>query len=318
MFFGTNALDQSNQANYGLLQGITGGDRGRTFLNSPLDIRFRINNSDRMVLAGDGQLSIGGSDPAGFRLLLNSRAEQLQNALGIRADSPVRGRDLLTLMRIGNDGDYQMIHKASGYWGHNTLALHCEAGDALGFYSTNWTPLLELEGKTGNTYIRGRLEVGSSDIYFTDPNHSHTGIGNVLGYAAIENSVNFGALMILGRMTSSTATARVVKVWDILEMNGDMVIHGTLNGHGADLAEMYMSTEKLEPGDVVSLASDRDEIGAAGSPRDQNVIGVVSANPGFVLNSKPGPKDDADGNEAYPVALCGRVPCKVTDEGGPI
>ena len=63
-FVGTNALNQAAAGNYALLQGTTDGP-GRTFLNSPVDIRFRINNADQMVLLNNGNVGIGTSAPAG-------------------------------------------------------------------------------------------------------------------------------------------------------------------------------------------------------------------------------------------------------------
>src|SRR5204862_6232715 len=47
------------------------------------------------------------------------------------------------------------------------------------------------------TITHGSLTVGGSDIYFTETTHTHTGIGNAVGNAAIENAANYGALMIL-------------------------------------------------------------------------------------------------------------------------
>jgi hypothetical protein len=65
--------------------------------------------------------------------------------------------------------------------------------------------------------VRGAIAAGTSDLYFTDTGHNHTGIGNTTGYAAIENAANYGTLMILGRQT---ATGRKVDVWDSLQVNG--------------------------------------------------------------------------------------------------
>ena len=58
-FIGNNLLDQDNSQNYALAQGRA----GRTFLNSPLGIDFRIGNVTRMVLANDGNFGIGTSSP---------------------------------------------------------------------------------------------------------------------------------------------------------------------------------------------------------------------------------------------------------------
>jgi hypothetical protein len=67
--------------------------------------------------------------------------------------------------------------------------------------------------------MKGAVQAARSDLYFTKTDHVHTGIGNTPGFAAIENSAApYNALMILGRQTAS---GRIVKVWDQLEVNGD-------------------------------------------------------------------------------------------------
>jgi len=63
VFFGTNSLDQAKAGNYALLQDASGANVGRTFLNSPVDIRLRIGNSDKMVVAKNGFVGIGTSAP---------------------------------------------------------------------------------------------------------------------------------------------------------------------------------------------------------------------------------------------------------------
>ena len=51
-------------------------------------------------------------------------------------------------------------------------------------------------------------------------------------------------------------------------------------------------------------------------PDDPMVLGIVSSKPAFTLNSNLSRKNDIE--KIYPIALSGRVPCKVIDEGGPI
>jgi hypothetical protein len=79
---------------------------------------------------------------------------------------------------------------------------------------------------------------------------------------------------------------------------------------GADLAEIYASKENLEPGDVVEISLDVDNnIEKSKSPESSRVAGVVSTNPGLLINSK---------ELGYRLALVGKVPVKVTNEGGNI
>jgi hypothetical protein len=321
-FVGSNLIDQTSPGNYALLQG-TGGEPGVTYLNSPLRVGIRINNSDRLTVDNDG------------------------------------------------------------------------------------------------TAVIGSLKVAGSDLYFTETNHNHTGIGNTLGFAAIENAADFGALMILGRSVPSRGLRRVVKLWDWLEINGtldvlgdmsilskhafrgsdtwlrlnqdkafasgthtpglfapmslnvggrngwanpgdnnawivgDLLVMGRIGsmnrGPGPrtggwaggirtfdleaegtiwsaagyqsgsrDIAETYLSAQSLEAGDVVSLAEEDDRIVASAAARDPRVIGIVSRSPGFLLGSPDGPAARDAEPTLHPVALLGCVPCKVTDEAGPI
>lgn len=78
----------------------------------------------------------------------------------------------------------------------------------------------------------------------------------------------------------------------------------------ADLAEIYSSKENLEPGDVVVISQDIDNnIEKSKSPDSVRVAGVISTEPGLLMNSK---------EQGYQLALVGKVPVKVTNEGGSI
>jgi hypothetical protein len=59
-YFGAPTLNQSAYGNYAALQDK---NNGLTFLNSPLEIRFRINNSDKMFLSNSGNFGIGTTVP---------------------------------------------------------------------------------------------------------------------------------------------------------------------------------------------------------------------------------------------------------------
>jgi hypothetical protein len=97
------------------------------------------------------------------------------------------------------------------------------------------------------------------------------------------------------------------------------LVHDALGGSsqefsaGADLAEYYYSNTPLEAGDVVAIQPDMPAgIGKSNSRYQKNLLGVVSTQPGLTL----GPTGEAD--NAYPIALSGRIPVKITDENGPI
>lgn len=73
----------------------------------------------------------------------------------------------------------------------------------------------------------------------------------------------------------------------------------------ADMAEIYLADDFLVNGTIVRLGGDK-EITKTVKEYDDQVFGIVSTAPGFLLNAKQ--KFDA---YAYPVALKGRVPCLV-------
>ena len=73
----------------------------------------------------------------------------------------------------------------------------------------------------------------------------------------------------------------------------------------ADLAENYVPDQDYTPGTVVVFGGDR-EITETTADHDPRVAGVISTNPAYLMNSEV---------TGLPVALTGRVPCKVV---GPI
>ncbi len=76
----------------------------------------------------------------------------------------------------------------------------------------------------------------------------------------------------------------------------------------ADLAERYESDREYPPGTVVVLGGDK-EVTVTGRPGDDNVFGVISTDPAVLMNSSAG-----DNLTHPPVALTGRVPCKIVGQ----
>ncbi|MFA6914750.1 MAG: hypothetical protein WCQ83_06105, partial [Endomicrobiia bacterium] len=84
----------------------------------------------------------------------------------------------------------------------------------------------------------------------------------------------------------------------------------SVDASGADLAEIYASSEILEPGDVVSISATKDNsIEKTKVADDTMVAGVISTEPGLLMNTK---------EKGYKLALVGKVPTKVCNESGNI
>lgn len=77
----------------------------------------------------------------------------------------------------------------------------------------------------------------------------------------------------------------------------------------ADLAERYAADMTLEPGTVVVFGGEC-EITQSTQAYDKKVAGVISTQPGYMLNAEAGHESNRDMTHPY-LALSGRVPCKV-------
>jgi hypothetical protein len=306
-FFGANTLDHTNAGNYALLQSTVARDVGATYLNSPENIKFRIGNVDQMILTKDGNFGIGTTAPE-EKLHLNSSSTSGTNIRIVSADGHGSRIDLVNtsnnvttrIGHINNIGVFQI-----GF-DNSSPALTVIPSGNVGIGTT--TPAAKLD-------VLGAIRAGGSDIYFTEINHNHTGIGNAPGVAAIENATNFGALMILGRnMGTASAVNRVVKLWDFLEVNGNVSITGNLAVRGAKtgyVTDQFVNKmgETLELGDVVVIGANQaslfygldnnipiPEVDLTEAAYDTRVCGIVCKAYGRLASdleqeSTPGAKD---------------------------
>jgi len=76
----------------------------------------------------------------------------------------------------------------------------------------------------------------------------------------------------------------------------------------ADVAEKYLADQSYEPGTVVEIGG-AAEVTTTTAFASTKIAGVVSTDPALIMNS------GANGEHVVPVALLGRVPCRVA---GPI
>jgi len=105
-----------------------------------------------------------------------------------------------------------------------------------------------------------------------------------------------------------------------VEGDGDVNADGAYNGGGADFAEAIQasadSPRNPEAGDVLIIDTGKiRSVTLSKAPNSTLVAGVYSTKPGFV-GSKPEHRLDHQGY--IPLAMVGIVPCKVTNENGPI
>lgn len=112
-------------------------------------------------------------------------------------------------------GDLSVTGKVSADSGQFTSSLQVTGAASLGGGLTVGGGLT-----AGAIQATGPVQAANSDLYFTNTAHDHTGFGNTEAYAAIENSRNYDALMILGRAHTGPPLKRTVRLWDYLHVHG--------------------------------------------------------------------------------------------------
>lgn len=101
----------------------------------------------------DAQLAIGSID----------RGSQ-KPGLAVAADELMDGTARHNLLKFGADQDYQILADTGSIFTRSMLAMHVDAADSFGVYSSGMQPLLEIEGGTGNTYVNGTLGIGAQPV----------------------------------------------------------------------------------------------------------------------------------------------------------
>lgn len=107
-------------------------------------------------------------------------------------------------------------------------------------------------------------------------------------------------------------------VWNVngaekmrLDESGNVTVTGNISAKYQDVAEWVPSVQKLSPGTVVVLDTERtNHVVASGRAYDTGVAGVVSAEPGVILG--------VGGDDKVKVATTGRVRIKVDATHSPI
>jgi hypothetical protein len=122
--------------------------------------------------------------------------------------------------------------------------------------------------------------------------------GNILGTAGILNS-----LTVNGNITVGNIFPTANNVSNIGSASSKFrIIHAqATQAQYADLAEVYTSDQQYPAGTVVVFGGEA-EVTQSRASHDTRIAGVVSTNPAYLMNST---------ETGVPVALQGRVPCRV-------
>ena len=147
------------------------------------------------------------------------------------------------------------------------------------------------------------LSIFSNDSGFT------TNVGDITNVAVsgtgLSGGGSSGAVTITSNATSANTASTIVARDSSGNFSAGVITATATAARYADLAERYLADADLEPGTVVCFGGEA-EVTACNEENHHAVAGVVSTDPAYLMNA------EADG---VAVALCGRVPCKVS---GPV
>jgi len=176
--------------------------------------------------------------------------------------------------------------------------------EAYGYIRTDGRDDIKFKSGTNITVSASDVKeitvTGSSTPSFSSITKSGTdGVGDIG-----ESGQRFGTAYIASASLGSIAKTGTNGTGDIGQTDNRFgTIYGTATkAQYADLAELYKADGNYDPGTVVSFGGE-EEITVSREFMDRRIAGVISTNPAYLMN-------DVEG-AGIPVALQGRVPCKV-------
>jgi len=170
--------------------------------------------------------------------------------------------------------------------GSTTTVMTIDGSESrIGIGTTTPSTKLEVSGTTTSTAFAGPLT------------------GDVTGNISSSGANTMGTLVLSDKLTTQEIEPDTDATYDIgTSLKGYNTVYAkATSAQYADLAEVYTSDSQYDVGTVVVFGGDA-EITQSTLANDTAVAGVISEDPAYLMNS---------GSEGQPVALVGKVKCKV-------
>jgi hypothetical protein len=283
-------------------------------------------NSSSLTISND-RLGIGTADPKA----------KLHVSADIVAGTDANGYRYIFHTRTHAGGDFLHItgDDAKGNWQWDRGISWVKASGNVGIGTTNVTQRLTLGsgnvqlpapvgGEHGNLYFGGVTDQGQigmrlfggpiGDVYqsgFIDVRAGNLQNGLVFRVDDVQGSMERMRINANGNVGIGTQTPE-----EALHVAGNIAVNGDIRLLNADCAEDFdICDSDVEAGTVMVLGDD-GSLHPSCQPYDKRVAGVLSGagdyRPGIVLDKQP------TGKPRKPIALMGKVYCKVDTEFGDI
>jgi cytoskeletal protein CcmA (bactofilin family) len=296
---GSVAPDFNNQYMYVGTNSTTLGAVSKIQLNS--DTNIKTYNSSANVPAG-GTLLID-EDATSISVGYNLQAVG-SAASGVKSMAPDNNANALTGSLFSKTQTLSSSTKFAYLW-TSFVTDASDATSAINIYACNAYATKAL-CDSNSAWVLGT-------IVQTDSNQSPPEREYNFSFPTAGSSLTFKINFSRGSTKTNTYIERYGATW-------------SSSVGGADLAERYKSSEAVFPGDIVSLTEAPVQgealVSLSRSENDKKVIGIVTTNPGIVmddslvdLNFNASTRNSPD---RPAVALSGRVPLKVSTKNGSI
>ena len=165
--------------------------------------------------------------------------------------------------------------------------------------------MMTIDGSTSRIGIGTTTPSTKLDISGTTTSTAFAGplTGNVTGNISSTGANTMATLTMTDKMVTQEIEPDTDDTYDIgTSSKGYSTVHAkATSAQYADLAEIYETDTQYEIGTVVVFGGSK-EITVSDQKYDTRIAGVISENPAYIMNSK---------SEGQPVALAGKVKCKV-------
>ena len=266
------------------ISGFSTVKKGITLTTAISDVKFQGTATDADAL--------GGISSANF--LRSNANDTTSGTISIANDGG---------LIVGSDSDITFTVDASGGIITNTVQdtdITFKVNDG-----GTTTTVMTIDGSASNIGIGTTTPSTKLQVAGTTTSTAFAGplTGDVTGNITGSGASSVGTLTMGGTLTTKAILPDATTSYDIGSSSKEYntVYAKATSAQYADLAEVYESDAEYEIGTVVVFGGEK-EITISKMGNDTAVAGVISESPAYLMNS---------GSAGQPVALMGKVPCKV-------